>query len=380
MPSTSPTLLVSSAGRRVELIQCFRQSAADLGLAVRIVAADLNPAMSSACQVADAAFAVPACKRPDFIPQLLRLCAQEQVRLLVPTIDTELEILAAHKLDFAKIGTRVVISDPVVVQITRNKLATARFLAANNLPAPRTAALADFLAAPQEWRWPVILKPVNGSSTIGVFRLDSPDAALLPVSGPSNVTPSRLGGRRSDSGSPLPAGWHSQLSALPADYLVQEFWPGQEYTVHLYFDERGQLRCAIPYRRCEVRAGEVSKAITEKVPVLDELAQKLATAISSAFDVCCSSPPAEFSPSQPALAKAFGPLCFQAIVAPDGQVAMLEINARFGGGYPLCHQAGAWFSRWVMEESLGLACTAHNEWRAGVAMLRYDAAVFKEAK
>ena len=55
---------------------------------------------------------------------------------------------------------------------------------------------------------------------------------------------------------------------------------------------------------------------------------------------------------------------------------MFEVNARFGGVYPLAHRAGARFSQWLLEESLGLQCTANNDWRAGVTMLRYDDAVF----
>ena len=55
---------------------------------------------------------------------------------------------------------------------------------------------------------------------------------------------------------------------------------------------------------------------------------------------------------------------------------VFEINARFGGGFPLTHRAGARFTRWLLEEAAGLLSTAHNDWQEGVTMLRYDAAVF----
>lgn len=73
-----------------------------------------------------------------------------------------------------------------------------------------------------------------------------------------------------------------------------------------------------------------------------------------------------------------GVLCFQAFVDRQGRASVFEINARFGGGYPLAHHAGATMARWLLEERLGLPCSAHNAWREGVAMLRYDAAVFLE--
>ena len=55
---------------------------------------------------------------------------------------------------------------------------------------------------------------------------------------------------------------------------------------------------------------------------------------------------------------------------------VFEINARFGGGYPLAHRAGAPFSRWLLEEAAGRPGSAHNDWEEGVTMLRYDAAMF----
>jgi carbamoyl-phosphate synthase large subunit len=55
---------------------------------------------------------------------------------------------------------------------------------------------------------------------------------------------------------------------------------------------------------------------------------------------------------------------------------VFEINARFGGGYPLAHQAGATFSQWLLEEVAGLPATANDRWQDGVLMLRYDSAVF----
>src|SRR3546814_2752125 len=71
-----------------------------------------------------------------------------------------------------------------------------------------------------------------------------------------------------------------------------------------------------------------------------------------------------------------GALCFQAIVDDNGDASVFEINARFGGGYPLAHRAGAAFGRWLMEERLQLPSSANDDWRNGVTMLRYDAAVF----
>jgi carbamoyl-phosphate synthase large subunit len=68
-------------------------------------------------------------------------------------------------------------------------------------------------------------------------------------------------------------------------------------------------------------------------------------------------------------------LCFQAIDTADGP-KVFEINARFGGGFPLAHAAGAPFTRWLIAEAAGLSEAPHDEWQEGTTMLRYDEAVF----
>ena len=83
-----------------------------------------------------------------------------------------------------------------------------------------------------------------------------------------------------------------------------------------------------------------------------------------------------------ALPGAFGTIIVQVFVdgPPDDaatDLAVIEINARYGGGFPLALEAGADFPRWQLEELLGLPSTAAADaWRDGLVMLRYDAAVF----
>jgi carbamoyl-phosphate synthase large subunit len=290
---------------------------------LRVLATDCDPAMSSACQSADLAFAVPRCADPDFIPRLLEISVTESVDLIIPTIDSELLPLAEARLRFEAIGTRVAVSDPETVAMARNKLATADFLVRHGISSPRSKPLAALIADPGALRFPVMLKIIDGSSSIGLREAVRIDEVFDP----------RLDHAR---------------------YLAQEKWVGEEYTVNLFFDHSGRCRATVPHRRCAVRAGEVSKGVTVRHPVLADFAARLAHALPGAR----------------------GALCFQSIITPDGDGVVFEINARFGGGYPLSHRAGARFSRWILEEVAGLPCSAHDDWEELLMMLRYDAAVF----
>jgi len=317
------TVLFSSAGRRTELLNCFRKDAVALGESLRVLAVDVQPEFSSACHGADASFKAPHCLDEEFVPRLLDICRNEDVKLLVPTIDTELEVLADAQEEFAAIGTRVHISAREVVRMARDKAATAAFLTDAGIRAPQTGTVPAVLGAPEAWHWPLILKPMAGSSSIGICI--ARDLAEFQFA-----------------------------ARLRDDFIVQEYWIGREFTINLFFDQSGALRSAVPHWRKETRAGEVSKGITCRHPLMMELSDRLGSVLKGAR----------------------GALCFQAIVNDAGEAAIFEINARFGGGYPLAHHAGGAFSRWLLEEAAGRECTATNEWQDGVMMLRYDAAVF----
>jgi carbamoyl-phosphate synthase large subunit len=316
------TILISSAGRRVGLMECFRADAAELDIDLDIIATDIRPDISAACHLADAAFPVPPCTAPDFVDSVHSICFSNAVELVVPTIDPELDVLSRHKQHFAEIGTQLAVSSPDLVRLASDKLETAHFLAAAGIPVPRTAAFRDEVFDSADWKWPLIFKPKFGSASKGAMVVSCLDAV--------------------------------RGTQFNEDYIVQEYMRGEEYTVNVFFDLDERLCCVIPHVRHEVRAGEVSKGTTRHHARLERIADRLGGVLPSPR----------------------GALCFQAIAADDDRVGVFEINARFGGGYPLAHAAGARFSQWLLQEAAGLPCTANNDWSEGVTMLRYDAAVF----
>lgn len=319
-----PTVLISSAGRRVELLRAFRRTLEGLGApGARVLAVDCSW-YSGAFHDADEAFIVPRCKDPGFVPALLAICEREGVDLVVPTLDPELPVYAAARERFAAIGTTVAISAPEVAAIGGDKQHTHDWLVANGFPTVQQGSLADVQADPGAWSFPVIVKPRFGSASIGVGLVHSLEELAEKAADP--------------------------------DVLVQSVAPGVEHTIDLLADRDGQCRVAIPRRRIEVRAGEVSKAVTVRSPALIELAEKLCAALPGAY----------------------GAMNFQVFVGDDpGQLAIIELNARFGGGYPLSYAAGADFPLALVQDALGLPSTAPLQgWQDGLVMLRYDAAVF----
>lgn len=317
------TVLFCSVGPRAELIECFRAAARDLKLRLRILATDAAPEMSAGCRVADRRFRVARTAKGGIISPLVKICRREKVSLLIPVVADDVAALSEAVGRFRSIGTDVIVSSPSVVRLERDKLASARTLAAAGIRVPETTSLAEFLADPDRLAWPVIAKPISGTASLGILR-------------------------------PRYAGTLREIA--DENYVVQELWQGREYTVNMYFDRRGRLRCVVPHERLLVRTGEVWHGRTERVAMLRKIALRIAKSLPGAR----------------------GPIGFQAIINVGGDVAVIEINARIGGGYPLSHHAGANFAGWLLEEAAGLPSTANDRWRAGVTMLRYDGAVFFE--
>jgi len=320
------TVLVSSAGRRVALMNLFRESADKLGLDLRILASDMDPSLSSACHASDRSFKVAHCNAPGYVDSLIGICEQNQVNLVVPTIDTELEILARARQDGRFGSTGIAVSDPETIALVRDKLACSAHLSRLGIPVPRTIPAGEVLARAKAWEWPLFAKRISGSRSVGAKLVKDPESLRV-------------------------------FMTEHQDLIVQEVCRGREYTVNLYIDSRGVLRSIAAHLRMEVRDGEVSKGITVRDARLEKMAKVLVQAI-------------------PGLR---GPVCFQVFMedVKERLPLITDINARFGGGYPLAHAAGAEFTTYLLAEQVGLEC----EWgpllvKDGVTMLRYDAAVF----
>ena len=104
----------------------------------------------------------------------------------------------------------------------------------------------------------------------------------------------------------------------------------------------------------------MSKGVTERLPVVQSLAAEIAETLPGTY----------------------GALCIQIFHDPlTNESRVIEINPRFGGGYPLSWEAGARFPIWMIEELLGRSSMIQpDSWRDRLVMLRYDDAVFVDAE
>ncbi len=310
-------ILITSAGRRVSLVRFFQTELKRRFADGKVIAADANPDYAAACRVADAYFALPRVSDAGYIPELLRLSVAHGIRVIIPTIDTELLILAQHREAFSQNGIAIVVSDEPMVRIFRDKRATHRFFEQYGIGCAREYDKNNYTL-------PMYLKPYDGSRSVDNFVIT--DASQL-------------------------TDYHfSNEKLMFLEYLDHQKFT--EYTIDLYYDSQSQLKCFVPRKRLEVRDGEVNKAVTTRAPFIGALWEKLASV--PGFRGC---------------------ITFQVFVHNDtGALYGIEINPRFGGGYPLSYLAGANFPAWIISEyMLGATVVPEfDQWEQDLMMLRYD--------
>jgi carbamoyl-phosphate synthase large subunit len=312
-------ILLTSVGRRVTLLQEFRQSMRRSNITGKIVATDLKP-HAPAAFLADVSELVPRVNDPKYIDSLLKICVRHKIDLLIPLIDTELQLLALHRQRFSDIGVTLIVSSLATNEICADKAKTGQFFQEIGVLTPKIYNTSEI----QDLDFPVILKPSSGSSSVGVHRINN--RAELEF-----------------------------FTSYVKDAIVQELIVGEEYTIDALVDFEGKAISIVPRLRIETRAGEISKGLTVKNPALIAAAKHVVESLPGAI----------------------GCITVQCFLQSNGNIFFIEINPRFGGGYPLAYQAGADFPSWIMQLFNGETPQIKIDgWEENLVMLRYDDAVF----
>jgi carbamoyl-phosphate synthase large subunit len=315
------TVLFTSAGRRVALIRHFKKTFPRLNLTGRIVGVDVSPDAPALHEV-DSARLICRIDDPGYIDNLVTLCSQEQIHLLFPLIDTDLQKLAQSRGEFERAGTNAVVCDPELIDVTSNKYKSHDFFKSLSIDTPRIFELEHDREG--DYRYPLFMKPLDGSASKSVFKINNKKELSF----------------------------FREYVARP---ILQEYVAGDEFTLDMLYDFQGELRCIVPRHRIEVRSGEVSKSVIEMDPAVMEAGWNLGRQLRGARGV----------------------INVQCIRTNEGRVSFIEINPRFGGGTPLSLHAGADFPRWLLQ----MACgddpgDVRETFEPGMYMLRFDDAVF----
>lgn len=296
-------ILFTCAGRRNYLINYFKEALAGQG---KIIAADAQH-NAAALIDADVAIVVPNIYDETYIDVLKSIIEKHRINAVISLNDLELPILAKNRTDLQKSGVQIIVPDEQVIGITFDKFETANFITSIGLNTPKTyLSLDEVLDAldNKEINFPLVLKPRWGSASIGIEF-------------PENLVELRLSYQLQQLKLKSSILLNASSQDLDHAILFQEKLQGEEYGMDVLNDFNGNYVNSYSRKKLTMRSGETDKAITVSNNLLQSTGKKIAESLRHIGSMDCD------------------------LFIDNEKIYVLELNPRFGGGYPFSHEAGA---------------------------------------
>lgn len=294
-------VLLTSVGRRAYMVKYFKEAIGEDG-AVHVCNSDNK---SIAFKYADKKVVSPLIYDENYIPFLVGYCKENRIDIIISLFDIDLLILAKHKNEFREVGTSVIVSDPEIIEICNDKWLTYEFLMKNGFNVPKSfLKIDDVIQNIKEGvlTYPIVVKPRYGCGSISVtIAYDEEDLIYLTKKANKEINSSYL----------------KYESAVTEDKVIyQECLNGQEYGADIINDLNGETQNVIVRKKIAMRSGETDIAELVDEPVIKGTLEQLGTVTKHIANMDCD------------------------VFLVDGKAYILEMNARFGGGYPFSHMGG----------------------------------------
>ncbi len=306
MAAAGVAVLLTGVGKRYDIVSAFAQHAT-------VVAADPNP-LAPAQYAAHVRRSVPRIDSAEYVPALAELCSQYGVGAVVPLTDLDIEVLAV-----ARAGGLLpaFVPDPEIARATYDKYEAHLLLSRLGLPSPPTV-----LPGSDVDRYPVMVKPRQGSGARSIHRADDAAAAEFFVRYVDEPT------------------------------MVQRWMDGHEFSIDCLSDLQGRCLNAIPRTMIESRGGESIKGTVIDDPELVELGSRVVESLGVR-----------------------GPCTVQVFRDREIGLGITDVNTRFGGAFPAPMYAalpGRTYPELIVRMARGEEIEPHvGEYRAGVTFTRY---------
>lgn len=286
----TPTVLLPGGGGIAAI--CALKSLRMAGFQGKIVSTDADP-LSPGFYLADAYATLPPISDPAFFDRALAVIEREEVTLILPTSGFDILVYSQRKAELEQRGVTVAMSDYPVMENCVDKW---RFyqLTHERFPLPRTT-----LDPQQGVTFPCFVKPIRGKGSRGTALCRS-------------------------------AGELAYQLATQKDLLIQEYLPGEEYSIDVLSDLRGAPLVAVPRVRLATKEGISVKGKVVHDPEIEQLCLELAGFLGLK-----------------------GPSCLQMKRDAHGDAKFLEVNPRMGGGTIFTTLAGVNFAMLMVALAAG---------------------------
>ncbi len=312
-------ILFCSVGRRGRLLMNFRESMNGCG---QIVATDNSP-IAPALFFADKTHLVPRITAPDYLEKVFEICVEEGIKAVTTLIDPEIELIAGHRQEFLDKGILPLCPADWTAHLCFDKYEMFKHLTAKGVRTVLTYNSIEGLKeglAKGEVKFPVFMKPISGSGSVGIGKVHSIEEAEAKFND----------------------GIHT--------YIIQELMTGGDCDADVYVDCISHKPVSIfSKKKMESRIGGASKTISFK----DEKLFAFVEEVCSVLELN-------------------GP-CDMDFFIKDGEYYLSEINPRFGGAYLHAYGAGVDFVKLILNNIKGIENKPEiGNYDEDVIMLMYD--------
>ena len=312
-------ILFCSVGRRAKLMQNFKCT---MGSSGKIIGVDLSP-VAPALFFCDEKYLVPRIDAPNYFDCILDICHKNNVKAITTLIDPEIEILANHREDLIANGILPLCPAAWTAHLCFDKYEMFRYLSSKGIKTVLTYnSLEGFKEglSKGEISFPVFMKPISGSGSVGIGKVDTWDEAEAKFND-GNFT-----------------------------YIIQELQTGGDCDADVYVDCISHKPvAAFSKKKIESRIGGASKTISFKDQKLFDFIEKICSVL-----------------------ELNGP-CDMDFFIKDGDYYLSEINPRFGGAYLHAYGAGVDFIKLIINNINGIENESiMGQYSEDIIMLMYD--------
>jgi carbamoyl-phosphate synthase large subunit len=272
------TVMVTGVGSNIGqgIIKSIRMS----GIDTRIIGTDMNP-LSAGLFRCDEGYVIPPVDSEDCLKKIIELCNKKSIDMILIGSDPEVAFFSSNKTTIEKnMITRVLVSNPLIVNTFHDKWETVNFLKRRELNCPKSS-LKEFGSIKKlqdEVGFPLLIKPRIGAGSKKIFIAKDENelgCALTFVSDP----------------------------------VIQEYIKGEEFTSGVFFDRESKIKGIITMKR-DLSFGTTYRAIVDDFPEIKIEIMKVAEELSRHG--------------------AIGPINIQSRYHL-GKLYTIEINPRFSG-------------------------------------------------
>ena len=309
-------ILLSCIGKRGYIADYFRDALPPGSKIIGTSNTNWTPGFSSC----DISIVLPPIASDEYLPALLSACKKYEVSGILSLFDPDVHRLSAHREEFARAGVVPVFPGSAASKVAFDKLETWRFMTQVGIAVPLTT---DSLSQAHTWleskdlNFPLVVKPRYGFGSANTFIANT----LSELNVFFHYVP---------------------------DMLVQQFIDAEALNVDGLSDLEACPVAVVPWRKLLSRMGETERSVTIDCPDLVALAQRIAREVGI-----------------------IGPFDADFFRDSDGKIWLLELNPRFGGGYPVSHLAGANFPELIVRMVGGNPVLwSQMSYKSGVTMMK----------